>query len=145
MMAYFFIWNGEPYVMETCSRCKTSHAFSRALYDVAMERREQGSITCPNGHSWHYKSQAEMDEDALLRRERDLLKQRVAQKDDEIKRQRELTAAAERQTSAQKAQVTRLKNRAKAGLCPCCNRHFTNLERHINGQHPDFTKEKAVA
>ncbi len=31
---------------------------------------------------------------------------------------------AERRRIAQKAATTRLRNRAKTGLCPCCNRHF---------------------
>lgn len=34
-----------------------------------------------------------------------------------------------------------MKNRVANGVCPCCNRHFENLERHMKGQHPDFQPE----
>lgn len=32
----------------------------------------------------------------------------------------------------------RTKNRVAKGVCPCCNRSFTNLAKHMAGQHPDF-------
>jgi hypothetical protein len=66
-----------------------------------------------------------------LRQERDQLKQALAQKDDEIKKQRDLVIAG-------KAQVTKLKKRASAGVCPCCNRTFSNMARHMAHQHPEF-------
>lgn len=25
------------------------------------------------------------------------------------------------------------------GVCPCCNRSFTNVRRHMTSQHPDYT------
>jgi hypothetical protein len=25
--------------------------------------------------------------------------------------------------------------RVNAGICPCCNRHFTDLERHMKSKH----------
>ena len=77
-----------------------------------------------------------------LRRERDRLKQQLAQKDDEIRVQRDCREAAERSASARKGQITKLKKRAAAGVCPCCNRSFENLRRHIDSQHPGFVAEE---
>jgi hypothetical protein len=73
-----------------------------------------------------------------LRRERDLLKQQLAQKDDEIKWQREHRLGAERRVIAAKGQITKLKKRAKAGTCPCCKRTFHNMAEHMKTKHPDF-------
>lgn len=87
-------------------------------------RKNKSTFYCPNGHPMSY-TESEADR---LRRERDLLRQQIAQRDDEI-------AEAKRLASAAKGYVTRLKNRAKAGLCPCCNRHFTNLGRHMASKH----------
>lgn len=42
---------------------------------------------------------------------------------------------------AARGQVTRLKNRAAAGVCPCCNRTFHQLVRHMAAKHPDFAAE----
>lgn len=73
--------------------------------------------------------------------ERDRLAQRCAQKDDEILRQREIREAAERRASALKGVATRMRNRAAAGVCPCCNRTFSQLATHMKKQHPDFGKQ----
>ena len=40
--------------------------------------------------------------------------------------------------SAQKGVTTRLKNRVQKGVCPCCNRYFAQLQRHMTTQHPNF-------
>ena len=45
----------------------------------------------------------------------------------------------ERRRRAEKGAKTRIKNRVKNGVCPCCNRYFANLHRHMENQHPDFT------
>ena len=97
-------------------------------------RSDKKNFYCPNGHSMSY-TESEAD---CLRRERNRLKQQVAQRDDAIREYIEQRDAAERTASAYKGQVTRLKNRSKAGLCPCCNRHFTNLERHMASKHPNM-------
>lgn len=40
--------------------------------------------------------------------------------------------------AATKGQLTKTKKRIANGVCPCCNRSFANLERHMAGQHPDY-------
>lgn len=47
------------------------------------------------------------------------------------------------QLRAQKAAKTRIKNRVARGVCPCCNRSFENLRRHMANQHPDYQKTEA--
>ena len=91
-------------------------------------RRSHKGFNCPNGHSLSFNSESKEER---FRRQRDRLQQRLAEKDDEIENQRRLTAA-------RKANVTKLKRRAAAGVCPCCNRTFQNLKRHMDGQHPTY-------
>jgi len=107
---------------------------------TAARRRDSKSFFCPNGHSMSYRE----DEADKLRRERDRLKQQLAEKDDEIASQRSSREAAERQAAARKGQITRLKNRAAAGLCPCCNRSFHNMSRHMATKHPGFIAEEVA-
>jgi hypothetical protein len=33
------------------------------------------------------------------------------------------------------------RKRAAAALCPCCNRSFVQLRRHLASQHPDYKGE----
>lgn len=57
---------------------------------------------------------------------------------------RRADAAEARATSEQnrriamKGVVTKLKKRVSNGVCPCCNRYFANLHRHMTNQHPDY-------
>ena len=103
-------------------------------YFVLQRRQDGKDFWCPNGHRQQYTESA-VDR---LTRERDRLAQRIAERDDEI-------VDLKKRVSAERGQVTRLRNRAKAGLCPCCNRHFTNLERHVATKHPGFKSEGEAA
>lgn len=88
---------------------------------------------CPNGHNLVF-TESEADKQ---RRRAEFAEQQNARLRDEL-------AAAERQRAAAKGQVTRLRNRAANGVCPCCTRSFANLRRHMAAKHPDF-KAEAVA
>lgn len=126
-------------IWQKCCNCKSDMWVPDALNTAALARRGNDGIGfyCAYGHKQFY-TVGESDE-TKLRRERDQLQQRIAQRDDEIKRQRELKEAAERREAAQKANVTKLKKRASAGVCPCCNRTFLALQKHMQHKHPQFT------
>lgn len=94
-------------------------------------RRQQDgkNFYCPSGHSQCYR---ESDADRLrkqLNREIASHDQTRAHRDD-----------AERRVTAQKGVNTKLKKRVGNGVCPCCNRSFTNLRRHMKCKHPDFAE-----
>jgi hypothetical protein len=112
-----------------------------ALYEAAQHGRGTVSFYCAYGHGQMFAvGETEADK---LRRERDRLQQRLAQKDDEIAFQRKNREEVERRLSATKGVVTRLRNRVGAGVCPCCTRTFGNLARHMQSEHPSFRAEAA--
>jgi DNA repair exonuclease SbcCD ATPase subunit len=57
--------------------------------------------------------------------------------------ERDLREDTERRLSAQKAQTTKARKRAAAALCPCCNRSFVQLRRHMETKHPGYDPAKA--
>jgi hypothetical protein len=126
-----------------CCACKCEVWIPDALYEAALHSRGPNGIHyyCAYGHSQHY-VQGESEE-TKLRRERDRLVQRLAEKDDEIARQRGLRESAENSARTLKGHVTRIKNRVGHGVCPCCSRTFGNLARHMATQHPTWTAEAA--
>lgn len=141
-MGEFFTLSGVEMVSAECPRCKAVHAFERAVYNVAKQQGHNGSIKCPHGHSWHYPfGETEADK---LRRERDALKQDQARLFDRLREQREAKEAADRSARAYKGQATKLRKRAKAGVCPCCNRTFDNLHRHMKTKHPHFGPDEPL-
>jgi len=110
---------------ETCCSCFVRFAMPSAMQE--QRRKDHKSFFCPFGHSQHYTAETTEEK---LRRERDRLTQQLAQKDDEIKQARDAASASE-------AQAARLHKRVKLGVCPCCNRTFANVARHMKTKHGD--------
>lgn len=123
-----------------CCRCGCEMALPLELHHAA-KRSPDILFYCPYGHPQHYPAgETEADK---LRRERDRLAQRVAERDDEIRRQRERAEGLDRRLAATRGVVTRIKNRVGHGVCPCCNRTFEDLARHMASKHPTFSAEAA--
>ena len=110
--------------------------------DLRERRREShNSFYCVNGHSqaWSGENRAEKAEKELSR-----ARQQLAQAQDEkrdAERQAETEATMRRTADAA---VKRLRKRASAGTCPCCNRTFGNMATHMKRQHPEFVAENVV-
>src|SRR4249919_1353666 len=118
-----------------CYKCGEPMWMTRGTQETYY--RSKQSFYCPHGHPQCY-TEGETEE-TKLRRERDQLKQRIAYKDDCI-RQAEARAEHERRrANGYKGHATKITKRAKAGVCPCCNRSFENLRRHMTTKHPPFT------
>lgn len=124
-----------------CYTCK------RSIWMTELERatlRENGAtFHCMWGHLNHYP--AGKTRDQILREERD---EAIRQRNLETQRAarlREERDAANRSLVAQRAATTRLRNRVKNGLCPCCNRSFVQLARHMATQHPTFKAQAEEA
>ncbi len=89
---------------------------------------------CPNGHGVHFtKSKLQQAQERADKAERAAAReaQRAANLADDL-RLETITHAAT------KGQLTKLKNRVGNGVCPCCNRTFVNLQRHMGTQHPGY-------
>lgn len=122
----------EEFTPTVCAACGVRFCMTAHLEN---ERRlDGGTFFCPNGHSLHYSRShiGKLREEADgLRRERDRLKQ------DQARLEQELAAAQAAERNAVAA-AERVRNRAKAALCPCCNRSFSQLARHMKLKHPEL-------
>ncbi len=115
-----------------CPNCGVVFAITRDLEN--RRREDKRALYCPNGHQSGFNDETNADRLANeLAKERD----RGKLLDNALQGEKRRHGVTERQLRAQKGQVTRLKNRAHAGLCPHCNRHFTALQRHIATKHAD--------
>lgn len=105
-------------------------------------RRDHVWFYCPNGHHQHWPQKSETEKlREQLAREKHNAEQTQARMRDDLQRERRARTVAERQLSAARGQVTKIKNRVGKGVCPCCSRTFANLQRHMQGQHPDWSPE----
>lgn len=111
--------------------CGTPFMLPARLLEAAQNCNH--TIFCPHGHSLTWK-ETETDR---LRRERDRLKQHAAMLEGDILTQKTRADNAE-------AATRRLKKRMSAGTCPCCQRTFSNMSRHMKTKHPEFIAENVV-
>lgn len=118
-------------VTDTCCNCGVLFAMTE---DYQRKRRnERDSFYCPNGHGQHYTGPTDTDR----------LKQAVAR---ETALQDQLGAAV-REAEQTRATLLRDRQRFANGACPCCNRYFDNVRRHMATKHPDYdvTRIEATA
>jgi hypothetical protein len=118
-------------VVTTCW-CGMVHAVPEELRDYQLRQHRDGrtmiSIYCPLGHA---RVRAGKGEAARLREKLEAEYAKAAR----------LTAEADQlfaSNSALKGAATKARKRAKAGVCPCCNRTFQQLARHMKSKHPNF-------
>jgi hypothetical protein len=123
-----------------CGQCGGVYALAE---NYRREKQQQGGFwNCPYCRcSWGYGE----GENARLKKQLAQEKHNAEQTQARLRQEAEFAAnrasIAERRRAAMKGQVTRIKNRVGKGVCPCCRRHFVNLQRHMQGQHPDWAPE----
>jgi hypothetical protein len=118
-------------VVETCCNCGTVFALSAALQEVRLE--DHRTFYCPAGHGQSYtgKTEAERERERAEQAERELAdaRTRLMQEREELR--------------VTKRRLTTERRRTAAAVCPCCQRSFVQLRRHLSAKHPDYV-EKAL-
>ncbi|WP_032375983.1 hypothetical protein [Rhodococcoides fascians] len=116
-------------VIEVCCACGINFAMGETYQRRRME--DHRSFYCPSGHAQSYRGKSEAEK---LRERNERLAQQLASREEDLRAERV-------RHSSTKGQLTKSKKRAAAGVCPCCNRTFQNVSRHVAGQHPEFVAE----
>jgi hypothetical protein len=122
----------------SCGECGI--AFSVPAWWRTERLRDHRTWYCPNGHPRAYNG--ETNEERRIREleaEKQKLQRWHADARQDATIEREARKSVERRLSATKGVLTRTKNRVARGVCPCCNRSFSALARHMATQHPEYT------
>jgi len=105
-------------------------------FQYAAERKHL-TFHCPNGCRLSF---GESEADKLKKQ---LARERA--KHDQTKARAEENWAAyeaeQRSKAAVSGHLTRVKKRVQNGVCPCCNRHFKDVQRHMASKHPEYAKD----
>lgn len=109
----------------SCCVCGTPFAIPAVM--LSDKRKTAGSIYCPSGHCIGW-----------TETEADRLRKKLATETN-LRTQAELNAARalDRQQEAE-AMLRKHEKRSANGVCPCCNRSFINMQRHMKTKHPEF-------
>lgn len=134
------ITNKTVFVVEDCCVCGMQFAMTEDFRRRKLNNHE--GFYCPSGHGQSYTGKTE----AQKQRERaDKLEQQADAARARAKYWREENERTTRSRSAVKGQLTKTKKRIAGGACPCCNRSFVDLAKHMAGQHPEFVDDHTSA
>jgi NMD protein affecting ribosome stability and mRNA decay len=107
-----------------CGQCGIKFAVPE---DWRAAKQETGDgWYCPNGHCRAYTESDAAKYRRLLQEE----------KDRHIKTLSRLNQAEASEQKITK-ELSRVKKRVHSGVCPCCNRTFQQLARHMKAKHPE--------
>ena len=127
--------------IELCPTCHIPHGIPTELrermllYNSAQYPNNYAKAYCPNGHDWWYIGKT-AEQQRLEQTEREL---KIAR--DQRDSARTAGEQARRHAAAMKGQVTKIRNRIRAGICPVqsCRANLGDRVRdHIAHEHPDF-------
>ena len=121
-----------------CGKCGGTYAINERYREQMYQ--QGGSWNCPYCEcGWGY---SQNNENSKLKEQIETLERSKKF----LERQAENARNAERYQKncarAQKAAKTRIKNRIKNGVCPCCNRTFKQLAAHMKNKHPNYVIKK---
>lgn len=123
----------EIFKVVSCYTCGVRFGIEAQLYTRVVTDAE-GSIYCPacgNKTCWR-----ESEKDKRIKELNRKLEWEVA----EVQRQKSARENVELSLRSTQGVITKMKKRASAGVCPCCNRTFQQLARHMRLRHPNFSK-----
>jgi sRNA-binding protein len=123
----------------SCGECGGTYAIAERYR--AQCQAEAKLWNCPYCQTrWGYpgKTAVEKERDRVAEANRQLARERASH--DQTRADRDHKEAQRR---AERGAKTKLKKRVAAGVCPCCNRTFQDLSRHMAGQHPDFVLKES--
>lgn len=124
-----------------CCNCGMIFAVPKALDSRWQRLGEIQTFYCPMGHPQSYVGKS--DEQKLREAEKNLknTRKRLEWAEHNANQARKDADRAEHRRRGEMAAKTRIKNRIANGVCPCCNRTFQNLARHMTNKHPNYATE----
>ena len=114
------------FIARTCSECGCQFAITDVF--EGKLRDSHATFYCPNGHARHFPQDNETEK---LRKELKRKEQELAD-----------TSIEKIQLRNQIADRDKKLKRLTNGVCPCCNRTFSNLHQHMKKQHPEQVSSK---
>lgn len=113
------------FVMEECCNCGIPFFMPKYFKDARYKSHDL--FYCPQGHPQHYTSETNSEKEIRELKER-------------LDREAFNKRMVENQlldTINEKNILSRKLKRVHKGVCPCCNRTFENLQKHMETKHPE--------
>lgn len=126
------------FVKIQCCRCSMNFQMPRDFYEL---RKSDGKeFFCPVGHQQYF---TETEISSLRKQLQSALSSKHFYQE-RADHYRESMIKEERRTRGLKSALTLTKKRIAKGKCPCCDKNFDDLRKHIEEKHKTY-KEKIIA
>ncbi len=113
----------------TCGKCGIVFGVPDRWFEA--RREDKTTFYCPNGDPRAYvKSTAEK-----LKEEKESMERRLQA---ELNSANHLRLVAEKALKSEVTKRRKIEKRVANGVCPCCNRTFEDLARHMSTKHKDY-------
>lgn len=118
-----------------CGECGGTYAINERYRQ--QKATEGGYWNCPYCRcGWGYGE----SENARLKKELDQERKRKEWAQQEARNANQKAEHERRVGLGYKGALVKTKKRIGKGTCPCCKRHFSNVERHMATQHPEYAE-----
>ena len=114
-------------ILRACGKCGSPIAMPEKVWESFAESHE--GFYCPMGHRRNYPGQTEAEK----------LTEQLAASERKRREDHERIDGLLVKLSRKDKVISRIKVRAKNGICPECNRTFKNVQRHMGNKHGDKT------
>lgn len=120
----------------SCGNCGGVYAIGERYHQKA---REEGTAwNCPYCRiGWGFTNRGE---NAELKRKLAQAQTTIEHKEADMQHVRQQRDHAEYSARTLRGVVTKTKKRIGRGICPCCNRTFSQLADHMQSQHPEYVE-----
>ena len=117
-----------------CGCCGGTYAINERYRQTAYAKGD--SWTCPYCKTgWGY---GKDNENARLKKQVEELSARNQRSLERANSAEHANRELSKQLKGTKTRMRNLKTRVHNGVCPCCSRTFTNLQRHMATKHPEY-------
>ncbi|MFI4977558.1 MAG: hypothetical protein ACHQC8_02605 [Solirubrobacterales bacterium] len=107
---------------------------------MQRSRAEDGkTFYCPNGHVIWYVE----DENSRLKRQLAEAEEKANWRLARLNEERDAHSHTTHQLHGTQGALVKVKRRVSRGICPCCTRTFSNLQKHLEDMHPQYVKDTA--
>lgn len=116
----------------TCCHALCGMVFAVPKWWEISRRQDHSWWFCPNGHTQHFGGESDSEKAIRLQKKAEL----DAQASINEARHAQLVAEKERDSAIRSKR--KIERRISKGVCPCCNRTFEDLHRHMSTKHKDY-------
>lgn len=113
--------------------CCNCHMQFAVTGQFQCEKRDDHTLFyCPRGHPQSYSAMSDLEK---TKREKIEAENRLQS---QLNEATHLRLVAERERDIEKRKLRKIESRIAKGVCPCCNRQFSDLYSHMKTKHKEY-------